>query len=75
MAEALPGSDAVAEAQRLAVGWTGDVESWRDGMQRHAEDMVASELTYAATDAGEWARFSGGWGLNGQYRRRDNAGW
>ncbi len=58
--QAVPGSDAVAAAQRLAVSWTGALESWRDGMARHAEDKAGSEVTYGARDAGERDRFAGG---------------
>lgn len=58
--EAVPGSDAVAAARRLAVTWTGALESWRDGMARHAAHKAASEVTYGATETGERDRFGGG---------------
>lgn len=58
--EAVPGTDAVPAAQRLAVTWTGALESWRGAAERHAENKAASEVIYAATDAAERDRFAGG---------------
>lgn len=58
--QAVPGTDAVLAAQRLAVSWTGALESWRDAAERHAENKAASEVTYGAADAAERNRFAGG---------------
>ena len=58
--EAVPGTDAVPAAQRLAVTWTGALESWRNGMEQHAANKAASALTYSTTDTGERDRFAGG---------------
>lgn len=65
--EALPGTDAVRAVQGLAVLWTGDLDAWRDDMERHAENKAASEVTYGMTDAAERDRFAGG-GADGQHR-------